>query len=134
MCVCVKVLSVRQQQLRERMEEKRRAREECERRRAELVQQLEEDEEEKRLQREEQEEQRTARMRDINAQVCVEKRGGVCRTVPPRAGTHTPRVLFRWTGGAGSCGRRSEDSSRRRRSLGRDLGCRRRSFTSRRRG
>ncbi|KAM9446472.1 trichoplein keratin filament-binding protein [Clarias gariepinus] len=63
------VLSVRQTQLQERMEEKRQAREECERKRAELLQQLEEEEAEKRQRREESEQRRTARMHDINAQV-----------------------------------------------------------------
>lgn len=72
MCVC-QVLNVRQEQLHERMEEKRRAREECERRRVELLQQLEEEEEEKRQHREQQEQQRTTRMQDISTQVCVFK-------------------------------------------------------------
>lgn len=70
-CVCAKVLTVRQEQLEEQMEEKRKAREECERRRAELLQQLEEEEVEIQQQREEQERQRTAHMHDISAQVCV---------------------------------------------------------------
>lgn len=70
-CVRAKVLTVRQEQLEEQMEEKRKAREECERRRAELLQQLEEEEVEIQQQREEQERQRTAHMHDISAQVCV---------------------------------------------------------------
>ncbi|TSR04335.1 Trichoplein keratin filament-binding protein [Bagarius yarrelli] len=68
------VLGVRQEQLQERMEEKRRARKECQRRRTELLQQLEEEEEEKRQQREQQEQQRTTRMQDINAQVAQKRR------------------------------------------------------------
>uniref|UniRef100_A0A671SFD1 Trichoplein keratin filament-binding protein n=1 Tax=Sinocyclocheilus anshuiensis TaxID=1608454 RepID=A0A671SFD1_9TELE len=66
------VLTGRQQQLEERMKENRLAREESLQRREELIQQLELERLTLRQEREQQEGARTARMQEINAQVCIE--------------------------------------------------------------